>query len=133
MDFILNRTWSTFYDYIHVYKMSIQYTNPFKRYRTETKSVTFGTDGTEGRTDGMDGRTDVCTDSGDTICTPIENGGGIMMGEEVFQLHVATPTYATCPVSLYKRQAHHGIFSLLVHNRVFLCRHATGSSFPDGV
>ena len=26
---------------------------------------------------GLTGRTDVCTDSGDTICPPIENGGGI--------------------------------------------------------
>ena len=25
-----------------------------------------------------------------------------MMREEIFQLHVATPTYATCPMSLYK-------------------------------
>ena len=73
MDFTLNRTWPTFYDYIPVYNVSIQYTNPFKRYRTETKSVTYGADG---RTDG----TDVRTDSGDTICPPpppIENGGGI--------------------------------------------------------
>ena len=46
-----------------MYKISIQYTNPFKRYRTETKSVTYGMD--------------VRTDSGETICTPIENGGGI--------------------------------------------------------
>ena len=45
MDFTLNRTWPTFYDYIPVYKISIQYTNPFKRYRTETKSVTYGTYG----------------------------------------------------------------------------------------
>ena len=42
-----------------MYKISIQYTNPFKRYRTETKSVM-------GRTDG----TDVRTDRGDTICPP---------------------------------------------------------------
>ena len=49
-----------------MYKISIQYTNPFKRYRTETKSVTYGTDGTEVR-----------TDSGDTICPSIENGRGI--------------------------------------------------------
>ena len=39
-----------------MYKISIQYTNSFKRYRTETKSVTYGTD--------------VRTDSGDTICPP---------------------------------------------------------------
>ena len=36
MDFTLNRTWPTFYDYIPVYKISIQYTNPFERYRMET-------------------------------------------------------------------------------------------------
>ena len=59
MDFTLNRTWPTFSDYIPVYKISIQYTNPFQRYHTESKSVTYGTDGT-----------DVCTDSGDTICPP---------------------------------------------------------------
>ena len=63
MEFTLNQTWPTFYDYIPVYNISIQYTNPFKRYRTETKSVMYRTDG--------------CTDSGDTICPPIENGGGI--------------------------------------------------------
>ena len=42
-----------------MYKISIQYTNPFKRYRTETKSVTYGTDGTgrdgTGWADGGDG------------------------------------------------------------------------------
>ena len=57
-----------FYDYIPVYKISIQYTNPFKRYRTGTKSVTYGTDGH--------------TDSGDTICPPTleiwGRGGGII-------------------------------------------------------
>ena len=42
--------WPTFYDYIPVYKISIQYTNPFKRYRTETKSVMYGTDGTDVQT-----------------------------------------------------------------------------------
>ena len=45
------------------------------------------------------------------------------MGEEVFQLHVATPTptpYATYLMSLYKtREAQHGLLSLLVCNRVF--------------
>ena len=41
-----------------------------------------------------------------------------MMGEEVFQLHVATPAYATHPMSLYK--ARHKTIS-------------TGSSFPAGV
>ena len=51
-----------------MYKISIQYTNLFKRYWTETICVTYETD----RTDG----TDVRTDSGDTICTPIENGEG---------------------------------------------------------
>ena len=71
-DFTLNQTWPTFYVCIPVYKISIQYTNPFKRYRTETKSATYGMDGT-GRTDG----TDVHTDSGDTIWPPIENDRGI--------------------------------------------------------
>ena len=50
--------------YILVYKISIQYTNPFKRYRTETICVTYGTD--------------VRTDSGDTYYMPpprVENGG----------------------------------------------------------
>ena len=50
--------------FIHVYKISIQYTNLFKRYRTDTICVTYRTDGRDGRTDG---RTDG-TDSGDTIC-----------------------------------------------------------------
>ena len=36
MDFTLNRTWPTFYDYIPVYKIWIQYTDLFKWYRTET-------------------------------------------------------------------------------------------------
>ena len=51
-----------------IYKISIQYTYPFKRYRTETKSVTYGMGGRDGR-----------TDSGDTVCAPhpTENGGGI--------------------------------------------------------
>ena len=66
-NFTLNQTWPTFYDYIPVCKISIQYTNPFKRYRTETKSVTYGTDGRDG--------TDVCTDSGDTICPPFKMAG----------------------------------------------------------
>ena len=66
----------TFYDYIPVYKISIQYTNPFKRYRTETKSVTYGTDGT-----GRDG-TDVRTYGQRWYYMPpppppIENSGGI--------------------------------------------------------
>ena len=38
-----------FYDYIPVYKISIQYTNPFKRYRMETICVTYGTDGWDGQ------------------------------------------------------------------------------------
>ena len=42
-----------------MYKISIQYSNPFKRYGTETKSVTYGTGG-DG-TDGQTGRTDVRT------------------------------------------------------------------------
>ena len=75
-----------------------------------------------------------------------------MMGEEVFQLHVAAPTYTTCPKSLYKaRQAQQlfpcwcatvsffpagvqkGLLSLLVCKRVFFsCWCSTGSSFPAG-
>ena len=38
-----------------------------------------------------------------------------MMGEEVFQMHVATPTYATRPMSLYKIKQETS---------------STGSSFP---
>ena len=49
------------------------------------------------------------------------------MGEEVFQLHVATPTYATRP--MYSST---GPFFLLVRNRVFFAGWcATGSSFPS--
>ena len=86
----LNRTWSTFYDYIPVYKISIQYTNPFKRYRTEAKSVTYGTDGTGwmGRT----GRTYVRTAVilyAPPPPPPIENGGGIKMNR-VFCLNSHT-------------------------------------------
>ena len=40
-----------------------------------------------------------------------------MMGEEVFQLHVATPTYATRSMSLYKARQETS---------------STGSSFPTG-
>ena len=36
MDFVHNRTWPVFYDYIPVYEIWIQYTNVFKRYRPET-------------------------------------------------------------------------------------------------
>ena len=36
VDFTLNRTRPTFYDYIPVYKIRIQFTNLFKRYRTGT-------------------------------------------------------------------------------------------------
>ena len=62
-----------------------------------------------------------------------------MMGEEEFQLHVAPPTYATHPMSLYKTRdklsrlsllvpsmvffsagAQWGLLSFLVHNSVFL-------------
>ena len=46
--------------------MHIQYTNPSKRYRTETKSVTYGIDGRDGRTAVI-------------LYAPIENGGGINM------------------------------------------------------
>ena len=35
VDFALNQTWSIFYDYIPVYKIWIQYTDLFNRYRTE--------------------------------------------------------------------------------------------------
>ena len=78
------------------------------------------------------------------------------MGAEVFQLHVVTPTYATCPMSLYKDRQEtsslvflpywnatgssfhasrqHDLLSLLIHNKDFFrCWCATGSSFPDGV
>ena len=56
------------------------------------------------------------------------------MGEEVFQLHVATPTYATHPVLSSTRcyfvaGVQEGLLSLLVCNRVY----ARGSSLPDGV
>ena len=81
------------------------------------------------------------------------------MGEEVFQLHVATPTYiyATHPdkaplgllssqvrnrvffpcgcatVSSFPAGAQQGILLLLVCNRVFFsCRYARGSAFPAG-
>ena len=47
-----------------MYKISNFYTNPFKRYRTETKSVTY--------------ETDVRTDNGDTIYATIENGGDVI-------------------------------------------------------
>ena len=70
------------------------------------------------------------------------------MGEEVFQFPIASPTYTSYPISLYKaRQAQHGLlfcwcekgyfscqyliwyFSLLVLNRVpFPCWCLTGSS-----
>ena len=40
----------------------------------------------------------------------------------------------TSYVSIHdKRQAHHGLLYLLMRNRVFLCRYATGSSLPAGV
>ena len=50
-----------------------------------------------------------------------------MMGEEVFQLHVAAPTYATCPKSIYKARQETS------PTEVFPCWRATGSSFPAGV
>ena len=59
-----------------------------------------------------------------------------MMGEEVFQLHVATPTYAPRPMSLYKARQEKrptGSFFPAHHYRVFPCWYATGSSFPAGV
>ena len=61
--FTLNRTSPTFYDYIPVYKISIQHINLFNRYLTKTICVTYGKGGR--------------TDSGDTICPPTENGRGI--------------------------------------------------------
>ena len=66
LDFTLNLTWTTFYDYIPVYKISVQYTNLFKRYHTETICVTYGT-GRDGRTYGQRWY----------YMPPIENGGGI--------------------------------------------------------
>ena len=56
MDFTLNQTWPIFYDYIPLYKIWIQYTNPFKRYRRETHFFVWT---------GQIGHT---MDSGDTIC-----------------------------------------------------------------
>ena len=56
---------------IYVYKISIQYTNPFKRYRTETKSVTDGTDRTDGTGGLMYGQRWYY------MLPRIENGGGI--------------------------------------------------------
>ena len=53
---------------ILVYKISIQYYNPFKRYPMETKGVTYGTDET--------GQTDVQTVV--ILYPPIENCGGII-------------------------------------------------------
>ena len=59
-----------------------------------------------------------------------------MMGDEVFPLHVAIPTYATRPVSLYKadtRQAQQCRLFLQLLNKVFFpgwC--LTGSPFPVG-
>ena len=56
------------------------------------------------------------------------------MGEEEFQLHVATPTYATHPMSLYNtRQAQQDCLSLLVLNRSSVPAGVQkGSSFPAG-
>ena len=64
------------------------------------------------------------------------------MKKEVFKFRVATPTYVTCPMSLYKARqersltafpagAQIGLLCLLVCGRVFFsywC--AKGSSFP---
>ena len=68
MDFTQNQT--TFYDYIPVYKISIQYTNLFKRYRTET--ICYVQDGT----DRTDLRTAVILYA-PPHPTPNENGEGI--------------------------------------------------------
>ena len=64
------------------------------------------------------------------------------MGEKVFQLHIATPAYAT-PVSLYKTKqetsstgtsfpacAQQGLFPLLVHKIFFPCWCAPRVFFP---
>ena len=63
-----------------------------------------------------------------------------MMAEKVFQLHVATPTYATHPnMSLYKTreetssiesQSKGSSFSVGVQQARIPCWCATGSSFP---
>ena len=55
MDFTLNQIWPTFYDYIPVYKISIQYTNPFQKISHGNQKC-YVRDGTDGR-DGRDGRT----------------------------------------------------------------------------
>ena len=68
-----------------------------------------------------------------------------MMGEDVFQLHVAISTYATRPTSLSKAKqgaslirssfpagAQQDLLSLLVRKGVFPCWCAIGSSFPAG-
>ena len=88
-----------------------------------------------------------------TIALCEQCSGKLMMGEEVFQLHVATSTYATRPMSLYKARqetrnrvffpyrcttgssfsagVQQGLLSLLMHYRVFLpCLCITGSSSP---
>ena len=76
MDFTLNQTWPTFYDHIPVYKISIQYTNPFKCIKFQSNTPILSKDITRkpfvlctGQTDGT-GWTDGRTDSSHTICTP---------------------------------------------------------------
>ena len=68
------------------------------------------------------------------------------MGEQVFQLHVATPTYDTHPTSLYRARqetnstgtsfptdTQQGLLSLLVPKRIYFpCWCAIESSLPAG-
>ena len=60
----------------------------------ETICVTYGTDGM-----------DVRTDSGDTICTPIENGGGINMAYlELYTQSNAILPYESLPLEIIARR-----------------------------
>ena len=85
---------TTLYDYIHVYKISIQYTNLFKRYRTEIICVAYETDGT-GRTYV---RTVVILYAPHPPPHKTENGGGIKKPNYMGQC--MTKTYnKTCVTS----------------------------------
>ena len=53
--------------------------------------------------------------------------GRELMGEEVFQLHAATSTYATHPMSLYKASHEKKLNKVFFH-----CLYLTESSFPTG-
>ena len=78
MDFTLNQIYPTFIDYLPVYKISIQYTNPFKIYRTETNCVTYRMDGWMDGTGWTYIRTAVILYAHPpTSPPPIENGRGI--------------------------------------------------------